>query len=130
MATFNLSLIEPEGIVDQFDTNIVNIVTSKGAMGVMANHTPLVTDLTISRVSAYKNNKRVTFTVAGGLFSFENNKATILSNAIEDVDKIDIIRAQKAKQRALKRLEDKSEKYDMVRATNALNRALNRLNEK
>ena len=63
--------------------------------------------------------------MAGGLMYFERNQATILTEAMEERDQIDLERAEQARDRALTRLQDPN--MDFKRAQAALKRALNRI---
>ena len=58
---------------------------------------------------------------------FENNVANILSDAIEDIELIDVERAQKAADRANERLAKKADNLAIQRAQLALARAMNRI---
>lgn len=129
MATLTVRLITPKGEVASFETELFNTVTSMGALGLMANHTPLVAQLVIHRAHCNVDGTRKEYTIAGGVLSLVNNEILVVSDAIEDIDSIDIDRANRAKQRALARLENQRNEIDIVRAQLALQRALNRLNE-
>lgn len=127
MATLTVRLVTPEQTVATFDTELVNFVAEYGAMGLMANHTPIVVTLQISHLRAKVNGQNKTYAVAGGILSFKDNQVIVVSNAIEDMDTIDIDRARRAKERAQRRLESKQDNIDIKRAQLALKRALNRL---
>ena len=72
----------PEAPVRTFESTQINIVTPNGEMGILSNHMPLVTMLNISIMSSIHNNKREKYSVAGGVLFFNNNEATILSDAV------------------------------------------------
>ena len=118
-------IVTPHGIYKEFDTTILNIETEEGQRGILPNHMPLVTMLKIGRLESEENGVRNEYAIAGGLFYFRDNEAEILTDAIEHEDEIDIERAQQAKERAERRLQD--ENYDMKRAEIALKKALNRI---
>ncbi|MBP3890588.1 MAG: ATP synthase F1 subunit epsilon [Solobacterium sp.] len=118
-------IVTPHGIYKEFDTTILNIETEEGQRGILPNHMPLVTMLKIGRLESEEDGVRNEYAIAGGLFYFRDNEAEILTDAIEHEDEIDIERAQQAKERAERRLQD--ENYDMKRAEIALKKALNRI---
>lgn len=128
MALIKVRLIDPEATVANFETDLLNVVAAGGAMGIMANHTPLVVSLQISHIRAKVNGIDKNYAVAGGLLSFKDNEVIVVSNAIEDMETVDINRAKRAKERAEKRLATKQDNIDIKRAQLALQRALNRLN--
>ena len=84
--------------------------------------------LAISRMITEESDGRKEYAVAGGLLYFENDLATILTDAIESKEEIDLRRAEEAKQRAEARLDDPN--MDMRRAEVALKKAINRISVK
>lgn len=67
--------------------------------------------------------------VSGGFLEVRPDKVTILAQAAENANEIDIDRAIRAKQRAEERLrKQKQSEIDYRRAELALRRALNRIN--
>ena len=127
MSELHVRIVTPQGIYKEFDTPIINIQTEDGNQGVLPNHMPLVTMLRIGIMTSDENGVRETYAVAGGLFYFRDNLAEILTDAIENKKDIDIERAEKAKERAEKRLESKDPNIDLKRAQLALSKALNRI---
>ncbi len=67
--------------------------------------------------------------VAGGFAEVADNKITILAQAAELAENIDVERAEKAKARAEERLQNAKHQdgIDIVRAENAMKRAIMRL---
>lgn len=110
------------------DTTILNVVSTVGQLGILSRHVPLVTPLAISRMITEESDGRKEYAVAGGLLYFENDLATILTDAIESKEEIDLRRAEEAKQRAEARLDDPN--MDMRRAEVALKKAINRISVK
>ena len=104
----------------------IEVDTTDGQRGILPGHMSIVLMLEIGTL-VVETNEHLTYTIAGGMLYFEHDVATILSDAVEDVNKLDLDRAEKAKQRAEKRLKDKDPDLDIKRATLALNKALNRL---
>lgn len=127
MSTLHVRIVTPEGIYKELDTPIVNIQTEDGDQGVLPNHMPLVTMLKIGHMTTDEDGVRQTYAVAGGLFYFRDNTAEILTDAIENKKDIDIERAQRAKDRAEKRMHSNDQNIDLKRAELALKKALNRL---
>ncbi|MEE3488896.1 MAG: ATP synthase F1 subunit epsilon [Bulleidia sp.] len=127
MSTLHCTITTPHGKYKEMDTEILNVRTTGGEMGILPNHMPIVTMLKIGKMSTIENGVRQEYAVAGGLLYFRNNLAEILTDAIEGKDDIDIERAVKARERAEKRLQSGDPKIDRARAEAALARALNRL---
>ena len=121
-------VVTPEGLAKEMDTTILNVVSTVGQLGILSRHVPLVTPRAISRMITEESDGRKEYAVAGGLLYFENDLATILTDAIESKEEIDLRRAEEAKQRAEARLDDPN--MDMRRAEVALKKAINRISVK
>ena len=81
--------------------------TIEGDVGILLNHSPLVTILDIGRLVIKDGDERKIAACAGGYIDVRNNNITVVSDACEWEEEIDINRAERAKERASKRLEDK-----------------------
>ncbi len=127
MSVIHCRIITPHGVYKEMDATIINIESEAGQQGILPNHMPLVTSLKIGRMTTDENGERQEYAVAGGLFYFRDNKAEILTDAIENKKDIDVDRAENAKERAEGRLHSSDPNIDMVRAEIALQKALNRL---
>lgn len=128
MATlFKLTIVTPDGkkIVDEAD--ILNAITTAGAVGILANHLPLVAILEISHLNYKKGNESYDFAISGGVLTVSNNEVTVLADSFETKEEIDIERATKARERAEGYLKSNDPNFDLKRADLALKRALNRL---
>ena len=123
---FKVRIVTPRGFYRLFETEILNIETSEGQIGILKNHMPIVAILNISTMTTIESDGRHSYAIAGGTVYFQNNLATILTDAIESSDEIDLQRAKQAKERA-EELIAKKEGVDMMRAEVALKRALNRI---
>lgn len=127
---FDVTINTPQGLYKQTKASIVNVVSPDGQRGILPNHMPIVVSLTVSKMTMDEE-ERETYAITGGVLYFRNNRCTILVPAIENVRDIDLERAEKAKERAeerLRRIND--ERIDMVRAQVALQRAINRISIK
>lgn len=122
-----VNLITPEGLYRTVETSRITIDTIDGQRGILSNHMPIVLMLKIGSLKTIENGNTKRYTINGGMMYFENNVANILSDAIEDIDLIDVERAQKAADRANERLAKKADNLDIQRAQLALARAMNRI---
>lgn len=128
MSTLRLEIVTPERKVYEEDVNMVVVKGAAGELGILPNHIPLVTPLKIAPVKIKKDGAKDEFVaVHGGFMEVRKDKVVILSEAAERGEDIDVLRAQRAKERAEKRLAEKSGEIDMLRAQLALQRALTRL---
>jgi len=87
------------------DADIVVIPGSSGIMGVLPNHAPVLTTLNFGVVQVRKGSEERNFTVAGGVAEIQPHIVTILADRAENVEDIDISRAEAAQQRAKEYME-------------------------
>ncbi len=106
----------------------VNAPGNEGYFSILVNHTPFVSSLKpgVIRVTR-ENGETLTFSTSGGFLMTDGKKVILLADAVERPDEIDVSRAQAARERAEKRLAEKTPEIDVDRARLALLRALNRL---
>ena len=93
----------------------------------LPNHMATVLPLSIGIMYTKKKDHTVRYVISEGAFTFENNRATLLLQTIENEKDVDFNRAERARERAEERLHDYTHTIDMVRAEAALKRALTRL---
>lgn len=130
MNKFNLKIITPQGVYREVEAKILNVRTTGGNIGILANHMPLASGIEVSQLSYETDSGREEFAISGGFVYVGLAETTVIANAIESRDEIDVERAHKAKERAEKRLKAKSDKEDMLKAEVSLKRAINRINVK
>lgn len=130
MTKFKLRIITPHGIYQEVEIDQINLRTTAGQIGILAHHIPLASGVEISQMNYIIDGKKTYFAVAGGFVHVNENETTLIANAIESQDEIDLNRAEKAKQRAEERLKNKNSDTDILRAEVALRRALTRIHVK
>jgi F-type H+-transporting ATPase subunit epsilon len=132
---FHLSLLTPERSFLEAEVTSIVAPGSEGYLGVLANHAPLITALAPGKLTikmaegpgADRGAGEVVYAISGGFLEVSDNKATILADALEPPEAIDVARARRARERAEERLKDMSGKVDTARAEAALSRAINRI---
>lgn len=128
MKTIKVSVVTPDGPVYEADVEMVSTKAKSGELGILPGHIPLVAPLEISAVRLKKEGKTEYIAVSGGFLEVRPDKVTILAQAAERAEDIDVTRAKAAKERAERRLQSKQDDIDFKRAELALKRAINRLN--
>jgi F-type H+-transporting ATPase subunit epsilon len=82
------------------EADIVVVPGTLGEMGILPHHSPLLSTMKFGLIKVrYKGEEKV-FTVAGGIVEVQPDQVTILADSAENVEEIDISRAESAKQRA------------------------------
>ncbi|MEW6718601.1 MAG: F0F1 ATP synthase subunit epsilon [Chloroflexota bacterium] len=93
-------IVSQDRVVFQEDVDIVILPGVQGEMGILPNHAPLLSALKFGILKVrYKGMERV-FTVAGGVVDVQPDVVTVLADAAENVEEIDVARAEAAKRRA------------------------------
>jgi F-type H+-transporting ATPase subunit epsilon len=112
-----------------FDADVEEIYAKGlgGEFGILPNHEPLMSALDIGVVKIVLQHEIQFFAVMGGVFQLKDNQALILTPTAENGSDIDIARAEEAKERAEKRLEEQKANIDVQRAELALSKALTRI---
>jgi F-type H+-transporting ATPase subunit epsilon len=93
-------VVSQDRIVFQGDVDIVNLPGLEGDMGILQNHSPILTLLRFGVITVKTKTDEQFFTVAGGVAEVQPDQVTILADAAENVDEIDIQRAEMARKRA------------------------------
>jgi F-type H+-transporting ATPase subunit epsilon len=93
-------VVSQDRIVFQGDVDIVNLPGVEGDMGILPNHSAVLTLLRFGVISVKTKTDEQFFTVAGGVAEVQPDQVTILADAAENVDEIDIHRAEMARKRA------------------------------
>ncbi|KSU81858.1 F0F1 ATP synthase subunit epsilon [Fictibacillus enclensis] len=128
MRTLDVSVVTPDGPVFEGTAEMVSSKAKSGELGVLPGHIPLVAPLTISAVRVKQDGKTQYVAVSGGFIEVRPEKVTILAQAAELADEIEVNRAEAAKERAERRLAETNQSdLDQARAEYALRRAINRL---
>ncbi|MGM7721838.1 F0F1 ATP synthase subunit epsilon [uncultured Metabacillus sp.] len=128
MKTVLVNVVTPDGPVYDADVEMVSVKAQSGELGVLPGHIPMVAPLEIGAVRLKKGSGTELVAVSGGFIEVRPDKVTILAQAAERAESIDVARAELAKKRAEERLNQKTDDIDFKRAELALRRAINRLN--
>ena len=114
-------IVSQDRIVFQGDADIVLLPGSEGDMGILPNHSPLLTTLRFGVITVKsQDHEDEFFTVSGGIADVQPEIVTVLADAAENVQEIDIERAEAAKQRAEELIEkgvdSDADQYMAIRA--------------
>ncbi len=123
-------IITPERVVFSEDVDQVTMMTATGEITVLPRHIPLVTVLRPGELRYKQNGEEKTIAVSGGFAEVKpDNSLVILADTAEHAAEIDITRAEEAKTRAEKLMQEvrSKEDVDYVSLQAAMERALTRL---
>lgn len=124
---FLLEIVTPEHVFYSGNADRVVLRTITGDVCILRNHEPFVAPLGIGKMKVVHDNNDRYAVLSQGYLKVDKNKLTILTDTAEWADEIDIKRAEEARDRAKKRLEEKQDGIDFVRAEIALKKAIQRI---
>ncbi len=93
-------IVSQDRTVFQGDVDMVVLPGAGGEMGVLPHHAPVLTTLKYGVVKVRHSGNEQIFAVAGGVAEVQPDIVTVLADAAENVEEIDVARAQFAKKRA------------------------------
>ncbi len=123
-----LKLVTPSRLLLEQEVDEVTVPGTLGELGVLPNHITFLTTLDIGEMGYKAGADRVRLALSGGYTEVLNNEMTVLANTAEYADEIDVERAQSARERAEKKMEELNpEDQDFIATQAALRRALVRI---
>ncbi|MFS7401899.1 F0F1 ATP synthase subunit epsilon [Carnobacterium maltaromaticum] len=133
MSVLRVNIVTPNGLVYDHNANMVVAKTLDGEIGILPQHAPIIVPLQINEVRVKRTDNQEhedAVAVNGGVMEVRDNICTIIADSAERERDIDLSRAERAKERAEKRIEEAKEHEDrdeIDRATVALHKAINRI---
>ena len=92
--TIKCEIASQDRLVFEGEADIVVLPGVNGEMGILPNHAPLLTTLAMGVIKVRLEGAEEIFTVTGGLAEIQPDIITILADAAENVEEIDIARHQ------------------------------------
>ncbi|MBP3852970.1 MAG: ATP synthase F1 subunit epsilon [Erysipelotrichaceae bacterium] len=123
----HIKIVTPKGVYIEKDVDELHITTVEGQRTILPNHAPLFASVVACPLILRVKGKEEEYAVSGGILQVNTNDVTLLTDAIEGADEIDIERARRAYERAKARIEKRDVSTNMKRSELALARALNRI---
>ncbi len=93
-------IVSQDRTVFEGEADMVILPGSAGEMGILPNHAPLITTLNYGVIRVRRHGQEQVFTVAGGIAEVQPDIVTVLADAAENVEEIDVERAEAARRRA------------------------------
>ena len=128
MPTMQLDIVTAEGVTYSDHVNGLVAPGVDGELGILPNHTPLLTILQPGEIRIIKEGEEDTYiAVSGGFLEVMANKVVLLADTAERADEIDEARAEEAVRRAQERLEHRVSDMDLERALASLRKSQARI---
>jgi len=123
-----IDIVTAERLVFSGDADLVVVPGVDGEMAILPHHASLMTMIQPGEVRIKMGTEEYYLAVSGGFLEVKPERITILADAAERADEIDIARAEAAKRRAEERLTSRTAaEVSGISAEAALRRALIRL---
>tara|TARA_Y100000588_G_scaffold87839_1_gene93699 strand:+ start:2331 stop:2753 length:423 start_codon:yes stop_codon:yes gene_type:complete len=128
MPDIRFEIVTAERVVYSEDVNSVLAPGTEGELGILPNHSPLLTTLKPGELRVEKDGNQTYLAVSGGFMEVLGNKVTVLADTAERLDEIDSERAEQALTRAENFLNNnESSAIDLQRALLSMRRSQARL---
>ncbi len=98
--TIRCEIVSQDRTVFAGDVDIVVLPGAGGEMGILPKHAPVLTTLKYGVIKVRHSGREEVFSVAGGVAEVQPDIVTILADAAENVEEIDVARAEAARKRA------------------------------
>jgi F-type H+-transporting ATPase subunit epsilon len=125
--SIRVDIVTAERLVFSQDADIVMVPGIEGEMGILPHHEPIMTMIKPGEILIRKGTEEYSLAVSGGFLEVTPDHITILADAAERADEIDIARAEAAKKRAEEKLTNHAADTDSANAEASLRRALARI---
>jgi F-type H+-transporting ATPase subunit epsilon len=125
---YQLRIVTPNRVFFDGEVDSVIVRGTEGDLAIMAGHAPFLTNLQIATSKVIDGESERIFSLAGGYLYVEKEQTTIVAEACEWADEIDVTRAKRALDRAERRIKEEESHVNMKRAQLALQKAINRIN--
>lgn len=101
-----VEIVSQDRMVYEGEADIVILPGVEGELGILPHHSPLLTTLEFGFLKVRHSQGEEIFTIAGGVAEVQPNLVTVLADRAENVVEIDVSRAEAARERAQRMLEE------------------------
>jgi len=115
MSSIRCEIVTQEQVVFDREVDMVVAPGSEGELGILPHHVPLITALQAGELRTRIGDKEEVFAISGGFMEVQPDHVTVLARTAENADEIDVARANAARERAEKLLEEGPPESDQYR---------------
>ncbi len=130
MSKLHLTIVTAERtLVSEGEIDLVSAPGSKGRLGILPEHAPLLTTLEPGSLYYRRGGEEFFFACSGGFLEVAENRVIVLADTAERAEEIDEARAEEARRRAEALLQEKEKlsHEELLRAEISLRKAITRL---
>lgn len=93
-------------VFEELEADYISIPAVEGEMGVLPHHAPVLTTMTFGELVVRKGNAEERFAIYGGVVDVRPDKVVVLADLAESSFDIDMEKAQAARDRARRMIEE------------------------
>lgn len=127
MSTMQIAVVTGEREIYRGEAEEVVVPGVEGEMGILPHHAALLTALKPGEMRIKLGGAEDDLFVSGGFMEVYNNTVTVLADAAEHAEDIDVSRAEEARRKAQARLEEIKDDRERAAVSGELERAIVRL---
>ena len=98
--TIHCEIVSQDRRVFTGEVDMVVAPGADGVMGILPDHMPLLSTLKVGELKVRRGADEDIFAVSGGIIEIRPDGVTVLADAAERADEIDVTRAEEARRRA------------------------------
>lgn len=121
--SLEISIMAPDRVFLETTVEEIILPTNTGQIGVLANHTPLLTGLDIGVMLVRESKEWESIALMGGFALIKDNKVTVLVNDAENASSVDPAEAEVAFANARAAFEAATSSKEKIETNLALKRA-------
>lgn len=122
--SFHLKVLTPNATVIDEDVEQIIARSVDGEVGILPEHMPLITPLSIAPFQYWSSGERKIAAVLGGMMEVSKQGVTVISDHAALASDIDVVVAEKEKEVAEAKLSQKKDKVEVQQAELELTRLL------
>ena len=127
MKSFHIEIVTPDGLEYDGEVESLLVRTDDGDVEILAGHTDLLASVSTGRARLLVDGKARFASVNGGFLSVSGGKVKLCAITFEFADKIDLKRAEAAKEKAEAAIKSATDDRDVRVAKAKLARAASRI---
>ncbi len=97
---------QEQKVFEEPEADVIIIPAVEGEMGVLPGHAPVLTTMSFGELIVRKGDAEERFAIYGGVVDVRPDKVVVLADLADSSYEIDVAKAQAARERAQKMLED------------------------
>ena len=116
MKLLDVEIVTAEKTIFSGQASLIIVPGIEGELGILSSHAPIITELDPGEVLIRNKQEELSLVLSGGFLEVFNDKVTILADAAERTNEINIEKAKEAIQKAEKIVDSKGSDIDIQKA--------------